>query len=278
MPAHSLDFPFPARIISDLHLGHEICEVHAAWELEPLLHGIKTLILNGDTLQARLPRYYQRSLELMQGLFALCDAKEVQRVMLNGNHDPDSWPVDGVELFDGKLFISHGHAFFRHVSPWSSKLRYCCDALEQIWAEYTPEQLAKLETRYALAKRCSVAMIPTEVRQKEGFFGKIQMALRQMWPPSRTWTVMRVWAGLPKLVNAFLDEFCPQVQVVCFGHTHRAAWWEKQGRLLVNTGGFISFATPLCVDISADGELKVRRIYRKDGCYHVGAVVVHRWL
>jgi predicted phosphodiesterase len=268
---------FPARLISDLHLGHEVSAVRDIQQLEPLLDGIRTLILNGDTLECRLPRFLPKSQELQEDLFARCAAKGITPIMINGNHDPSHWPYDGLELFGGKVFITHGHSFFKMVSPWSSKLKYCGPALEKIWSEYPAEALEKLETRYELARRCSEAMIATEVRQHgTGAVAKLVMALNELWPPSRPWAVFKVWTTLPFIATRFANQFRPDCEAMFFGHTHRAAWWEKQGRLLANTGGFVSFGNVLCVDFPQDRCLEVRRTNVRNGIYHPGKVLTQR--
>jgi predicted phosphodiesterase len=254
---------FPLRIISDLHLGHDICTVQESHTLEPLLSEVQTLILNGDTLESRLPRFTQRSHELYQGFSQAAEDRGVQLVQLNGNHDPATWPHDALELFDGRLVVHHGHAFFRHVSPWSSKLKYCGQQLEAIWQEYSSEALSKVETRYELARRCSQTMLATDVHQKGlGLTAKLGMALRELWPPKRPYTVAKVWLTLPNIAGGFLDQFYPKAQAFCFGHTHRGAHWLRKGRLLVNTGAYVSFAQPLCVDVTSQGLLTVRQVVK----------------
>jgi hypothetical protein len=44
-----------------------------------------------------------------------------------------------------------------------------------------------------------------------------------------------------------------------FGHTHRAACWRRHGRLLVNTGGFVTFAKPLLAEWH-HGQVSIFRI------------------
>jgi predicted phosphodiesterase len=265
---------YPARLLSDLHLGHDICPIASVTELEPLLQNIRTLILNGDTLEARLPSFQSRSRELVSALEARCGELGIDLIMVNGNHDPCAWPHDYLSLATGQVFITHGHVFLYQVSPWSSKLRHCRAEMDAITADFTPEDLLLLEKRFERTRRWSEAMIATEVRQRgNSRSAKLKMALRELWPPSRPWNVAKVWTLLPYIVNRFARQFCPDAKVILFGHTHRAAWWRKDGRLLVNTGGFVSFAKALAVDFPDASQVLLRRIERRQGQYHPGRTV-----
>jgi predicted phosphodiesterase len=274
------DIRFPARVISDLHLGHDICAIRDASELEHLLDGISTLILNGDTFEAKIPRFHAASQALLDGLMDLCERKGVTPILLNGNHDPASWPHDYLELFGGKMIVHHGHAFFRYVSPWSAKLKYCKDKLDAIWASFpAKESRENIQIRCEIARQCSQAMLATDVRQKNsGLLAKLGMALRELWPPRRPWMVAKTWLTLPNVATGFLDQYFPNAQIFCFGHTHRAAWWKRRNRLLVNCGGYVSFASPLCVDIAADATVSVRRIRfdKASRRYNAGKQLVSR--
>ncbi len=264
-PSPTAELNFPARLLSDLHLGHEVSTIRRSTELEPLLEdGIRTLILNGDTLESRLPRFFERSRQMLAELREMCQRRGIELVLLNGNHDPSLWPHDWLRLAGGQVFITHGHVFLRFVSPWSSRLRHCRGALEEIEAEYDQTSLRGMEARYELTRRWSERMIATEVRQSgQGMAAKLKMALHELWPPSRPWNVAKVWTMLPAIATRFIEQYQPQAGLVLFGHTHRAAWWRRNGRLLVNTGGFVSFAKPLAVDFLSESQAVIRRVPRR---------------
>ncbi len=274
-----MDLAYPARLLSDLHLGHEVSTIQSAGQLAPLLEGIRTLILNGDTHEARLPSFTARSTQLLAELQAMAAARGITLVMLNGNHDPSSWPHDALDLAGGKVFVTHGHVLLNMVSPWSAKLRHCRPAMQAIADEYSAADLEQLECQFERTRRWSEAMIATEVRQHgTGPFAKLAMAWRELWPPSRPWNVAKVWATLPGIASRFARKFRPQCQVMLFGHTHRAAWWRRDGRLLVNTGGFVSFASPLAVDFPDAHHLTLRRIRRTSSGFQLGPPEVEQRL
>ncbi len=62
----------------------------------------------------------------------------------------------------------------------------------------TAEQKQEMETRFTIARRCSLAMPPSETRQHgHGLLGRISLLIREFCPPTRPWQVLKVWARLP---------------------------------------------------------------------------------
>ena len=209
------DLPGPVRFLSDLHLGHDMCSLRRTAALWPLIEGAGTLVLNGDTTEDRASSFRSRSLDMFGELQELCNRAGVRMVLLNGNHDPDCWPHDRLDLANDKLFVTHGHVLLRLVSPWSRKLRACRSELERIHDEYSVEQRREMETRFAIARRCSIAMPPGETRQRDRtLLARAGLFLREIWPPTRPWEVLKVWVQLPSL---FLREFRPAARVMLFG-------------------------------------------------------------
>lgn len=262
----------PVRFLSDLHLGHDMCRLRRVEELWPLIDGAGTLVLNGDTVEARAEGFRARSQEMREHLEALCRRAGTALVYLNGNHDPESWPHDYLDLAGGALFVTHGHVLLRLVSPWSSKLRQCREELERIHAEYTVADRRNLETRFAITRRCCLAMPPSETRMRgRNLRALLSLVAREIWPPTRPLEVLKVWAQLPALASSFVEEFRPQAKVMLFGHTHRAALWRRNGRLLVNMGGFVTFARPLLAEWRGDS-LTVHSLTLRGGEYRTSGV------
>jgi predicted phosphodiesterase len=198
-------------------------------------------------------------------LQALCGRAGARMILLNGNHDPDTWPHDWMDLADGKLFVTHGHVLLRLVSPWCRDLPACRSELERIHNDYSADQRRKMETRFIIARRCCLAMPPSETRQSgRSLMARAGLLLREIWPPSRPWEVLKAWAQLPSLAAGFLREFRPAARVMLFGHTHRATVWRRGGRLLVNTGGFVTFARPLIAEWSG-GRVSIFRVDERNG-------------
>ena len=253
----------PVRVLSDLHLGHDQSVVDRVAALRPLLAGGGMVVFNGDTTEARAAAFRERSAEMTAALLDLCREEGVTPVMINGNHDPEHWPHDAVEAFDRRVFITHGHVLLRLVSPWSAKLRQCRAEIEALLAAAGDFAALPLGARFNLTRAVCLAMPPSETRQKSRSLRDVAgLFLREMWPPRRPWEVLKVWAQLPGLADAFMDRHRPEARAMVFGHTHRAAVWRRNGRWLVNTGGFVTFSRPVIVTMEA-ASLQLQRVERR---------------
>jgi exonuclease SbcD len=157
----------------------------------------------------------------------------------------------------------------RLVSPWSSKLRGCRGEIEAMVAAAGEWERLTLGERYALTRAVCLRMPPSETRQgSQSVVAKMGLLVREVWPPTRPWEVMKVWAGLPRLASEFAGRYRPGAKAVVFGHTHRAALWRRGGRWLVNTGGFVTFSRPWRVTWDGEG-MVIERIRVKGGAFGV---------
>ena len=77
------------RVISDLHLGHERCEIPSVTSIASICEGTDYLVIAGDLAETRRCAWQQRGMELREEFRALCTRKGVQLIELAGNHDPD---------------------------------------------------------------------------------------------------------------------------------------------------------------------------------------------
>lgn len=246
----SLTSPGPIRILSDLHLGHDLSLVRNVASLRPLIAGAAWVVFNGDTLQERGEAFRERSAELLGELRELCRAEGAATVFLGGNHDPTAWPLEWLDLLEGRVAATHGDVWLRWISPWSVHLREFRPALEAIYAAERPLQDLDLESRLALLRRCRLALPPSETRQRsQSRWDQAAFLCRELWPPRRPWEVLKAYGQLPGLAGGFAAAHRPRSRVLLFGHTHRARAWRRGGRLLINTGAFVTFARPVMVTI-----------------------------
>lgn len=268
----------PVRILSDLHLGHDMSTVRNVASLRPLIAGAARVIFNGDTFQERGTAFRDRSPTMLGELENLCREEGAEAVFLRGNHDPSRWDMELVDLEDGRVTVTHGDVWLRLISPWSRQIREMRPVLEAIHAEYPKPARLDLVTRFEILRRCRLALPPSETRQS-GHSPAERAALffREMWPPRRPWEVLKVYAQLPGLASEFARTYRPANQVLIFGHTHRARVWTRGGRLLVNTGAFVTFAEPLMVEIDG-GILTVWRLEERGGLWQKTRVAAMRKL
>lgn len=268
MPPISAQLPSaggPVRILSDLHLGHDMSTVRNVESLRPLIAGAARVIFNGDTFQERGTAFRERSLVKLGELQNLCREEGVEAVFLRGNHDPAAWDLELVDLEEGRVTVTHGDVWLRLISPWSRQIREMRPVLEAIHAEYPDPAGLDLAKRFEILRRCREALPPSETRQSgHSFRERASLFFREIWPPRRPWEVLKVYAQLPGMASEFAETFRPACQVLVFGHTHRARVWHRGGRLLVNTGAFVTFADPLMVEID-DGILTAWRLEERGG-------------
>ena len=255
----------PVRILSDLHLGHDMSTVRTVASLRPLIAGAGRVIFNGDTLQERAGAFRERSAGMVAELREMCREEGVEAVFLRGNHDPTAWPLEMVDLPDDKVTITHGDVWLRLISPWSVRMREYRPVLEAIHAEYDAAARRDISARFEILQRCRLALPPSETRQRShSWAARAALFCREMWPPRRPWEVLKVYARLPDLASDFIREFRPRSRALLFGHTHRAHIWRRGGRLLINTGAFGTFSVPGMAEIDA-GVLTAWRLAEQAG-------------
>jgi hypothetical protein len=178
----------PFRVLSDLHLGNDQSVIRKVSELRPLLAGGGVVVFNGDTLEQRAACYREKSAEMLAELSDLCREEGVAPVMLNGNHDPLAWGSDALDAAGGRIFLMHGHALLRLISPWSSKVLGCLDDLERMLSARGPLEQLPLEDRLQLTRELTLRIPAAETRQGGHRLGGIAVhALRAMSPPRRPW-------------------------------------------------------------------------------------------
>ena len=257
-------FEEPIRIISDLHLAHPGSSVVDVAQLSPLLEGAKTVIFNGDTTEERLKEYRDLAAAQLEELGEMCAGAGAAMVMVRGNHDPTSPPHGSIDLCGGKVFVTHGDVLYPDVSPWSRNIQFARDARKRIERDYPPDYRDDLESALEVSRRVTLEMEVRQPQSKPGLIGKLKTMLSQAWPPSRPITILKVWFGAPRLTEQVLKKYRPGAKVFIVGHTHRPFYKRRDGRVLINTGAFLTMSKAYAVDI-VGGRLSIRHIRERDG-------------
>lgn len=265
-------FEEPIRIISDLHLAHPGSSVVDVAQLSPLLEGVKTLIFNGDTIEERMKQYRDLAASHLEALTDMCVEAGVEMVMVRGNHDPTTPPYGFIDLCGGKVFVTHGDILYHDVSPWSRNIQYARDALARIEPEYPPDYRSDLESALEVSQRVTREMEVHQPKSKPGILGKLETMFSQAWPPSRPFTILKVWFGASRLAGEVLSAYRPEAKVFIVGHTHRPFCVHRDGRLLINTGAFMTMSKAYAVDIGGGG-LSVRHICKRGGKFVLGDTI-----
>ncbi len=240
------------RVISDLHLGHERTSVGDLDALRPLMRGCRYLVVAGDLAETRACEFQAEGLRLKARFEAMCREEGAEVFATAGNHDPNE-SIHLLRLWNGRAAVFHGHALFKVGAPWGWEYLNHKEACRQLIAAH-PRCDADLEDRLLLARDMALLAPPVLRRAHPSRFAPIRFLQHCAWPPSRPLTILAAWATMGRRVHAFAERFFPEARIVCFGHFHRRAVWNKRGRLYVNTGAFFRHARPWAVDL-VDGNV-----------------------
>lgn len=261
-----------SRVISDLHLGHSASRLVDPAMLEPLFDGVDRLILAGDIWQQRKMGEGQvEARKKFETLIANLDQQGIEVVLLRGNHDPDSG--EGVAWVGGKsILVTHGDAVYDDATPWSREIGRYRREIDKIVKRYH----AQSHLAEACADRAREIALTLKVIPLPKFPPPLNFFATAFWPPSRPFEMIRVWRGMGEQGLKFLERSGEGASVLVCGHFHQAGIWEKAGRVMINTGSFMSGSTPWCVDYE-NGNLTASEIDLDRDQFRVGAIK-GRWL
>ena len=226
----------PVRIVSDLHLAHRVSRLTRVSALRPVLAGAGTVVFNGDTWQEMARSVASRSAEMLDELQRLCAEEGCEAVFLSGNHDP-GWPGPGwVELAGGRIVVTHGDALLLDGSPWKREVLAGRERVLELWRQH-PEAATDAAARLQLAREMARAL-PSE---EEPFGRRLwQLAWDAAYPPQRALRILQAWWYQAASGAEFCQRYFPQAEVLIVGHFHRHGAWRKHGRLIINTGSFVT--------------------------------------
>lgn len=262
----------PVRILSDLHLGHKVSRIESVASLRPLIAGAGTVIFNGDTWQELATPWREHSALLLEELRSLCREEGVEAVFLSGNHDP-GWPGRGwVELAGGRIIVSHGDALLFASSPWKREILLAPERIAELWNRH-PQADREVEERLRVARDIAREMHATEFPQGRRL---LQRAWDAVIPPQRALLMLQAWASQGQHAAVFLERYFPRAEVMVLGHFHWPGRWQVGGKLVINTGTFVSPNAAHWVEWR-EGLLRRGRVIEKDGsCRMDGARDVWR--
>lgn len=226
----------PVRIFSDLHLGLRASRIARVAALAPLLDGAGTVVFNGDTWQELLSPVREKSAAMLEELRSLCARAGCEAVFLPGNHDP-GWPGSGyVELAGGRIVVTHGDALMFDSSPWKREILTNSGAIRGLWQRH-PLAAADIGERLRLAREIARAL-PSAFAPSGKYLW--QRAWDAATPPVRALRMLEAWWRQGELGAEFCDRYFPRADVLVIGHFHRHGRWRRSGRLILNTGSFVS--------------------------------------
>jgi predicted phosphodiesterase len=237
-------------VLSDLHLG--VAGAPAPDALAPVIEGCTEVIINGDAAEESTSRLASRARDAIGALGDVIRRAGAVMVRIEGNHDPGSGDLLAWRA-DGRVLVTHGHAFHPAIAPWARHARRAAEAFhaEHAARAGTPEPERSLHA----ARAASIAE-----RALEEAAGTVEVLAGMA---ARPWTFPQVigwWRMFPELSARFIERAAehaalagrPRPLVSVAGHSHKAGAWMVRGSLVLNTGSFTFPGTPHAVRI--DGE------------------------
>jgi len=260
------------RIFSDIHYGDRASRVDRLDQLRPLLNGVTHLVLNGDTLDTRpgpLPVHTDECRAAVSKFFS----SEVKKVtFLTGNHDADFSPLHHLDLADGKVFVIHGDIFFDDIVPWSNDAALIGRRIAEELRTLPPELHYHLDHRLGVLRRVAASIPQRHQSERNRLKHALHFVADSVWPPLRTFRVLRAWRTTPTRAVALAQRHRPAAQFILSGHTHRPGIWATSpGVTVINTGSFCPPLGGYVVDLAED-RLAVRRIDFRAGEFWAGDV------
>lgn len=232
------------RIFSDLHLGHKVSRISDVRALRPLLDGVDWAVFNGDTWQELARDFRPMAEQQLDALHGLCAGTGCKAVFLSGNHDP-GWPGDGwLTLADRRIVVTHGDALLPDGSPWKREILANPERVKALWRAH-PEADHDPAERIRVAR--SIAKEMRSIRHPRG-----RSLPRRAWdamvPPQRAFHMLDAWLRQAAAGAEFCERYFPQAEFLIVGHFHRAGCWNAGGRIIINTGAFMSPGRACFVD------------------------------
>lgn len=253
------------RVVSDLHLGHDACQIREMVHLAPLFEEVDALILNGDASEQLADCFRGRGAQMREQFLGMGRERGVEVIELGGNHDPFLKGPRSLSLMNGEILIHHGDGVLRRVSPWSREIwhnrKWIRDYERANWRDDFDLQ-ERLEFAAELARGLPRSAIP---RSNNRYFRALKLL---GWPPHRPLWILAIWAGLGSLLHRFRCRYAKDASLQICGHFHRSLSYEFEGGRSCGlvTGPFVALGRPSCVDLDLSEKVaELRAIELGDG-------------
>ncbi len=83
--------------------------------------------------------------------------------------------------------------------------------------------------------------------------------------------ILKCWKRYPTIVAMWTKQFAPSATYIITGHTHHAGIWERDGKVIINTGCFGFPSHPRAVVLDND-TLTVHAIKKRNGSFVLDGV------
>ena len=261
------------RIFSDLHYGDRATRLRSLAQLNPILEGVDELILNGDTLDTRHGPHPQRTAQARADVEAYFGSCAPAVTHLTGNHDPDISGHHTLDLAGGQVFVTHGDIIFDDVVPWGRDAAYFRARITSGLHALDHHTRHQLAPRLAVYRAACLALPQRHQAEPNPFKYAAHLAADTVWPPLRSYRILRAWLDTPALAATVAAAHRPTARFMLIGHTHRPGVWRTpSGLTVINTGSLCRPFGACAVDLTA-GQLLVRRLEERSGEFCLGATI-----
>lgn len=257
------------RILSDLHLFDARTQVRSLAQLEPLLAGVGTLVLNGDTCEMRRGVTPGQLAELK----AFFSERVPEVVFITGNHDPEISETHELLVSDGRVWVTHGDICFDDLTPWARHVAELRRLVAEERAADPAADYGRVEVRVRIARAAARRETDLPDRTTRTWASHLAWVWRTFFPPRQTLAMLQCWRDLPARAARLASAERRSAQVVITGHVHfPGVWHPPGGPVVINTGSFFRPLGGHLVDIEGD-RLRVRRIVHTGNAFAAGRLV-----
>jgi UDP-2,3-diacylglucosamine pyrophosphatase LpxH len=270
-----VDVEPPVAVLSDLHLGHPATYLKDPANILPLLGPARTAIFNGDSCELMSVYRGKESEAQLRRLVDVCMNRGVRPYFLTGNHDPYVSSAHSMDLFGGRVFMTHGDVLHPWVAPWSREGQVIHE--ERMRILRTQPEPETLEETLLLTKRSSMAAALYQGNLKKSLLARLEILSRFIYKPMRILVTLEYWANVAHYSHQLKERFRPDARLMLIGHTHRAGVWQSRDYTLVNTGSYQLLSKALVVHLD-ERRASVHQVRGKNGVYALGRELYHRSL
>jgi predicted phosphodiesterase len=266
------------RIVSDIHYADRVTRVRSLEQLRPLLDGVSSFVLNGDTVDTRPDANPGRTAQNRRQVLDFFGSAGTEVRFMTGNHDPDLSSLHELQLAGGRVLVTHGDILFDNIVPWSRDANMMHQKILAAFAAEPPGAPRDLESRMRIF-RAVAASIPQRHQSEPNLLRyAVRFACDTVWPPNKAFTILRAWREAPGRAADLARTHRPKAGFVVMGHTHRPGVWKTpSGVTVVNTGSFCRPFGALVAEVRP-GFLAVRRVEIRNGDFHAGPTVAEHSL
>jgi UDP-2,3-diacylglucosamine pyrophosphatase LpxH len=262
----------PVLILSDLHLAHPATYFTDPSALSPLLDGMKTVVFNGDACELLSFKHRIEARRKLEAVADLCLSRGVRPLFLSGNHDPTVSSSHHLELFGGKVLVTHGDVLHPWLAPWARDAVHLKRERRRLLARRAApaDWMETLE----LCKEIGAVASRYDAKGKKGLLARLLMVGKFAVQPWRVFQALHYWSNVAHFAHELQERFFPAASLVVIGHTHRQGVWHLPTFTLVNTGSFQPLSKPLAVRLTSERAV-VNRIELAGGVARFGVEIHH---